>query len=90
MALESKEKQKIIKKYGKNDKDTGATEVQVALLTSQIRSLTEHAKANKNDKHSRRGLVMLVSQRKKQLKFLRRTNPESFIKLTEELNIRRN
>ena len=90
MALESKEKQKIIKKYGKNDKDTGATEVQVALLTSQIRSLTEHAKQNKNDKHSRRGLVMLVSQRKKQLKFLRRTNPESFIKLTEELKIRRN
>ena len=90
MALEAKEKQKIIKKYGKNDKDTGATEVQVALLTSQIRSLTEHAKVNKNDKHSRRGLVMLVSQRKKQLKFLRRTNPESFIKLTEELNIRRN
>ena len=90
MALEGKEKQKIIKKYGKNDKDTGATEVQVALLTSQIRSLTEHVKVNKNDKHSRRGLVMLVSQRKKQLKFLRRTNPESFIKLTEELNIRRN
>lgn len=90
MALEGKEKQKIIKKYGKNDKDTGATEVQVALLTSQIRLLTEHAKVNKNDKHSRRGLVMLVSQRKKQLKFLRRTNPESFIKLTEELNIRRN
>ena len=90
MALEGKEKQKIIKKYGKNDKDTGATEVQVALLTSQIRSLTEHAKVNKKDKHSRRGLVMLVSQRKKQLKFLRRTNPESFIKLTEELNIRRN
>ncbi len=90
MALESKEKQKIIKKYGKNDKDTGATEVQVALLTSQIRSLTEHVKLNKNDKHSRRGLVMLVSQRKKQLKFLRRTNPESFIKLTEELKIRRN
>ena len=90
MALESKEKQKIIKKYGKNDKDTGATEVQVALLTSQIRSLTEHAKLNKNDKQSRRGLVMLVSQRKKQLKFLRRTNPESFIKLTEELKIRRN
>ena len=55
MALESKEKQKIIKKYGKNDKDTGATEVQVALLTSQIRSLTEHAKLNKNDKHSRSG-----------------------------------
>ena len=87
MALEGKEIQKIIKKYGKNDKDTGSSEVQIALLTSRIRLLTEHAKENK---HDRRGLVMLVSQRKKQLKFLRRTNPESYIKLTEELKIRRN
>tara|TARA_B100000686_G_scaffold336461_1_gene406365 strand:+ start:82 stop:354 length:273 start_codon:yes stop_codon:yes gene_type:complete len=90
MALEGKEIQKIIKKYGKDDKDTGSSEVQIALLTSRIRLLTEHAKENRHDTHSRRGLVMLVSQRKKQLKFLRRTNPESYIKLTEELKIRRN
>ena len=88
--MESKEIQKIIKKYGKNDKDTGSSEVQIALLTSRISLLTEHAKENKNDTHYRRGLVMLVSQRKKQLKFLRRINPESYIKLTEELKIRRN
>ena len=66
--------QKIVKKYGKSDKDTGSSQVQVALLTSRIRSLTEHAKENKKDNHSRRGLVMLVSQRKKLLKYLRRTN----------------
>ena len=90
MSLDNKEIQKIVKKYGKNDKDTGSSEVQVSLLTSRIRSLTEHAKENKKDNHSRRGLVMLVSQRKKLLKYLRRTNPDSYLKITEELAIRRN
>ena len=61
MSLDNKEIQKIVKKYGKTDKDTGSSEVQVALLTSRIRSLTEHAKENKKDNHSRRGLVMSVS-----------------------------
>ena len=90
MSLDNKEIQKIVKKYGKNDKDSGSSEVQVALLSSRIRSLTEHAKENKKDNHSRRGLVMLVSQRKKLLKYLRRTNPDSYLKITEELAIRRN
>ena len=90
MSLDNKEIQKIVKKYGKNDKDTGSSEVQVALLTSRIRSLTEHAKENKKDNHSRRGLVMLVSQRKNLLKYLRRTSPDSYLKITEELAIRRN
>ena len=90
MSLDNKELQKIVKKYGKKDNDTGSSEVQVALLTSRIRSLTEHAKENKKDNHSRRGLVMLVSQRKKLLKYLRRTNPDSYLKITEELAIRRN
>ncbi len=90
MSLDNKEIQKIVKKYGKKDNDTGSSEVQVALLTSRIRSLTEHAKENKKDNHSRRGLVMLVSQRKKLLKYLRRTNPNAYLKITEELEIRRN
>ena len=90
MSLTNKEIQDIVKKFGKDDKDTGSSEVQVALLTSRIRSLTEHAKDNKKDNHSRRGLVMLVSQRKKLLKYLRRTNPESYLNLTQELSIRRN
>ena len=90
MSLDNKEIRKIVKKYGKKDNDTGSSEVQVALLTSRIRSLTEHAKENKKDNHSRRGLVMLVSQRKKLLKYLRRTNPDSYLKITEELAIRRN
>ena len=90
MSLDNKEIQKIVKKYGKSDKDTGSSQVQVALLTSRIRSLTEHAKQNKKDNHSRRGLVMLVSQRKKLLKYLRRTSPDSYLTITEELAIRRN
>ena len=90
MSLTNEQIQDIVKKFGKDDKDTGSSEVQVALLTSRIRSLTEHAKDNKKDNHSRRGLVMLVSQRKKLLKYLRRTNPESYLNVTQELAIRRN
>ena len=90
MSLTNEQIQDVVKKFGKDDKDTGSSEVQVALLTSRIRSLTEHAKENKKDNHSRRGLVMLVSQRKKLLKYLRRTNPDSYLNITEELAIRRN
>ncbi|MBT3737980.1 MAG: 30S ribosomal protein S15 [Candidatus Marinimicrobia bacterium] len=90
MSLENKQIKDIVKQFGKDDKDTGSSEVQIALLTARIRLLTDHAKENKKDNHSRRGLVLLVSQRKKLLKYLRRTNPESYIKLTQELSIRRN
>ena len=68
MSITNTQKQDIVKKFGKNDKDTGSSEVQIALLTERIRLLTEHAKVNKKDNHSKRGLVMLVSQRKKLLK----------------------
>ena len=90
MSLENEQIKDIVKEFGKDDKDTGSSKVQIALLTARIRSLTEHAKDNKKDNHSRRGLVMLVSQRKKLLKYLRRTKPESYLKLTQELAIRRN
>ena len=90
MSITNKQKQDIVKKFGKNDKDTGSSEVQIALLTERIRVLTEHAKMNKKDNHSKRGLVMLVSQRKKLLKYLRRVNPESYLNVTQELSIRRN
>ena len=84
------EKKEIVKDFGKKDKDTGSTEVQVALLTKKINELSEHFKFHKKDHHSRRGLVMLVSQRKKLLKYLRRINPESYLNVTQELSIRRN
>lgn len=90
MSLSNEKIQEIVKKFGKNDKDTGSSEVQIALLTERIRTLTEHVKENKKDTHSRRGLVMMVSQRKKLLKYLRRINPESYLNVTQELAIRRN
>ena len=90
MALLTEEKANIVKKFKRNEGDTGSPEVQIALLTERIRLLTEHAKKNKKDNHSKRGLVMLVSQRKKLLKYLRRINPESYLNVTQELSIRRN
>ena len=90
MTLTKEQIQITIKKYGKNDKDTGSTEVQIALLTIRIQYLTEHAKTHKKDNHSRRGLVMLVAERRKMLKYLRRTDPASYVKITQELSIRRN
>jgi len=90
MSLTKEQIQDTIKKFGKNDKDTGSAEVQIALLTERIKYLTEHAKTHKKDNHSRRGLVMLVAERRNLLKYLRRSNPESYIKVTQELSIRRN
>ncbi|MDP6340043.1 MAG: 30S ribosomal protein S15 [Candidatus Marinimicrobia bacterium] len=90
MSLKNEQIQEIVTQFGKDDKDTGSPKVQIALLTARIRSLTEHAKGNKKDNHSRRGLVMLVSQRKKHLKYLRRTDPDSYLSVTQELSIRRN
>lgn len=63
-------KEEIVKEFGKDAKDTGSAEVQIALLTARINNLTEHLKANKQDKHSTRGLNQMVSQRKKMLDYL--------------------
>ena len=88
MSINLLDKKEVIKKFGKDDKDTGSAEVQIALLTGRIRHLTEHSKIHKKDNHSRHGLVKLVSQRKKHMKFLRRTNPESYLSILKELSIR--
>jgi len=88
MPLSAEIKKEIISKYGKNDSDTGSAEAQIALLTQRIRDLTEHVKIHKNDKHTRHGLVKLVSQRKRMIKYLIKTNPESYTKLISDLGIR--
>lgn len=88
MPLTTEKKKEIISKYGKNKQDSGAAESQVALLTQRIRDLTEHVKVNKKDNHTRHGLVKLVSQRKKMMKYLKRHNPESYLKLIKDLGIR--
>lgn len=90
MSLKNEQIQEIVTQFGKDKNDTGSSQVQVALLTARIRSLTDHVKIYKKDNHSRRGLVLLVSQRKKLLKYMRRINPDSYLNVTNELSIRRN
>lgn len=79
----------IVKKYGKNEKDTGSVEVQVALLTEQINELTAHLKANKKDASGRRGLFVLVGKRRGLLDYLSRTDRDAYVKLLTELKIRK-
>jgi small subunit ribosomal protein S15 len=88
MTLNVEKKKEIINTIGKDDKDTGSSRIQIALLTERIRGLTEHCKIHKKDNHSRYGLVKLVSKRKKHLKYLRRTGPGDYSKLIKELKIR--
>ncbi len=86
----SKEKiAEIVKKYGKNEKDTGSVEVQIALLTEQINELTKHLKKNKKDASGRRGLFVLVGKRRGLLDYLNRTDRDAYAKLLAELSIRK-
>lgn len=79
----------IVKKYGKDEKDTGSVEVQIALLTEQINELTKHLKNNKKDASGRRGLFVLVGKRRGLLDYLNRSDRDSYIKLLTELKIRK-
>ncbi len=88
MTLTVENKKEIISTIGKDDKDTGSSQVQIALLTNRIREITEHCKIHKKDNHSRYGLVKLVSKRKKHLKYLRKTIPGDYSKFIKELKIR--
>ncbi len=88
MPISKEEKQEIVKKFGNNDLDTGSPEVQIAILTHRIRELTDHVKVHKKDNHTRRGLVQLVSKRKRLLKYLVRKNVDSYVNLKKELGIR--
>jgi small subunit ribosomal protein S15 len=89
MALKKDEVNSIIKKFGKNEKDTGASEVQIALLTERINQLTGHCKQFKKDKSSQRGLLILVGQRRRMLKYIQRTNLEKYRSLIKELGLRK-
>ena len=76
-------------KYGKNEKDTGTTEVQVAILSERIAYLTEHFKTNPKDHHGRRGLLKLVGRRRRLLKYLNSSSPVRYRQLIEQLGLRR-
>lgn len=82
-------KLEIIKKYGRSEGDTGSPEVQVALLTERIKSLTEHLKVHKKDHHSRRGLLMMVGHRRGLLNYLAEQDIERYRTLIKELGLRR-
>ncbi len=88
MALPKERKRVIIKEWAKHEKDTGSTEVQIALLTARIREITEHLKAHPKDIHSRYGLMKLVSKRKKLLKYLRRTDFQKYQEVLRKLGLR--
>ena len=89
MTMSAEQKQAIIEEYGKDPKDTGSTEVQVALLTARITELTPHFQNHKKDHHSRQGLVRLVNQRRKLLDYLKSKNVERYRELIARLGLRR-
>lgn len=89
MALEKEEKQEIIGEFKTNEKDVGSPEVQVALITNRINQLGGHFKSNPKDEHSRRGLLMLVSRRRKLLKYLKREDLNRYTSLIGRLGLRK-
>jgi len=89
VTLQVEQKQEIIEKYGRNTKDTGSSEVQVALLTGRITYLTEHFKTHKKDHHSRRGLLKLVGQRRRLLNYLKGKDVDNYRTLIKRLGIRK-
>ena len=88
MALAKSEVESIINKFGRDAKDSGATEVQIALFTADIEKLISHLKANPKDKHTQRGLLRKVKNREKFLNYLFKTNRDSYKNLVKALNIR--
>ena len=89
MSLTVEEKREVIAKFGKSEADTGSPEVQIALLTRRINQLTEHLREHRHDHHSRRGLLMLVGQRRRLLNYLRRKDLDRYRGLIQELGLRR-
>ncbi|TDT43562.1 SSU ribosomal protein S15P [Halospina denitrificans] len=89
MALTTAEKEQIVKDYQRAEGDTGSPEVQVALLTHNIVKLQDHFKDNKQDHHSRRGLIRMVNQRRKLLDYLKRKNANRYLELIRQLELRR-
>jgi len=89
MSLTNEKIAAVVSNFGENEKDTGNTKVQIALLTERITELTEHCKTFKKDKSAARGLIKIVGQRRKLLKYLKRTNLEGYRALIKELGLRK-
>ena len=88
MALTNKQKEKVTRDVKRHEKDTGSSEYQIALFTEQIKKLTSHLKKNPKDFHSRRGLLKMVSKRKKLMLYLEKTNEKSYKKLIKQLDLK--
>lgn len=89
MALTKEVKEKIIKEYRRDEKDTGSCEVQIAILTEEINELTEHLKVHTHDYHSRRGLLRKIGQRRSMLKYLAKTDITRYRELIKKLGLRK-
>lgn len=89
MALTKIEKQQIIKEFARDEKDTGSTEVQIAILTKEIEKLTAHLKEHKHDYHSNRGLLIKVGQRRSLLKYLAKTDVAKYREVVKKLGLRK-
>lgn len=89
MSILAERKEQVIKEYARKEGDTGSPEVQVAVLTERIRNLTEHMNMHKKDFHTRRGLLMLVGNRRKLLNYLQKTNEERYLDLIKRLGLRK-
>lgn len=89
MPLRKEEKATIMLQYARHESDTGSPQVQIALLTTRIQQLTEHLKANKQDQSSRRGLMRLVGQRRRHLRYLSQTDPDAYREILQRLGLRR-
>jgi len=89
MSITIERKSEIIKQYGLTEGDTGSSDVQIAILSERIKNLTEHFKAHKKDNHSRRGLLKMVSQRRKLLDYLKRVDEQRYKDIIQKLGLRR-
>ena len=89
MTITRERKQQLIGDFKRAENDTGSPEVQIAILTSRISELTEHLRTHKKDHASRRGLLMMVSRRRRQLDYLRKVNPQRYLDIIRRLDIRK-
>lgn len=89
MSLTKNEKETIFQEYGRAPNDTGSPEVQIAMLTTRIRQLTEHLKMHRHDEHSRRGLIKMVGQRRRHLTYLSRKAPDRYKEILQRLGLRK-
>ena len=89
MSITAEKKSELMKEFATHDGDTGSPEVQIAILSSRIASLTEHFKTHKKDNHSRTGLMRLINQRRSLLAYLKKSNKESYERLIDKLGIRK-